>query len=75
MSPQPPSQQPQPPNPSGEPTEQEAGEFMNQLKSQAEAWRTKLSDPQVAAQVKAGTLRVSPLVTELLAMFPPASPK
>ena len=56
-------------------TEQEAQELEQQMRALASQWRKRLADPQVAAQVKAGTLAVSPLVHQLLAAFPQAQEK
>ena len=53
-------------------TEQEAKEFQESLQKEAEQWRKRLKDPLIQAQIKAGTLIVSPLVESLLAL-PPVS--
>lgn len=39
----------------------------------AAEWRTRLADPATAALVGAGKLAVSPLVLELIELFPPKS--
>lgn len=54
-------------------TEREAGDLESRLRALAGEWRDRLADPVVAAGVRAGRLRVSPLVRDLLAAFPPAS--
>lgn len=64
-----------PQNQSEQATEQEAQELERHLRQLADQWRKRLEDPQVAAQVKAGTLAVSPLVQSLLNAFPPAREK
>jgi hypothetical protein len=57
------------------PSEEEARELENHLRKLADQWREKLADPQVQAQIKAGTMVVSPLVEQLLSAFPPAQRK
>jgi hypothetical protein len=65
----------QPPQPQEHPevTQEEADEMLASFQRQADEWRKRLADPQVRAQIKAGTLVVSPLIHELLTAFPPAS--
>jgi hypothetical protein len=58
------------PEPEGEMTEREAQAFLDDLRRQAAAWRKRLADPSVQAQIRAKKLAVSPLVTQLLEMFP-----
>ena len=55
--------------------EQEADETLKGLQKQADEWRTRLSNPELQAQIKAGMLRISPLVRDLLRAFPPLAPK
>lgn len=53
--------------------DQEMAEALADLKRLAQTWHQKLDDPLVKQQIEAGTLIVSPLVKELLAMFPRTS--
>lgn len=66
---------PETPSEPTEPTDQEMAEFEDQMRAEAEKWRARLADPQVQAQIKAGTLTLSPLVHQLLEAFPPRPTK
>lgn len=64
---------PQQPPPEQPVTEQEAQELEAHLRRLAEQWRARLSDPATRREIEAGKLKVSPLVQQLLAAFPPAA--
>lgn len=51
--------------------EQELDEVEENLQRLADKWRARLQELGVQEQVKAGRLRLSPLVVELLEAFPP----
>ncbi len=55
--------------------EQEATKLLERLKVMAEQWRSRLADPILQRAIEAGQLVLSPLVKELLALFPPAGKK
>ena len=57
------------------PTEEEANQFLESLQKQADQWRERLSQSPMAELVASGKMRVSPLVRDLLAAFPPKSKK
>lgn len=50
---------------------EEMEEFLVRQQELADQWRARLARPEVKAQVRAGTIRVSPLVQHLLEAFPP----
>ena len=54
-------------------TEQDAERMLDHLKALASQWKSRLADPVLAKEIEAGRMAVSPLVRELLAMFPPTS--
>lgn len=55
-------------------SEQQANRMLANLKALADQWRMKLADPVVQQLVKEGRMVISPLVKELLALFPEPSP-
>lgn len=53
--------------------QKELDELTADLQKQADEWRAKLADPATKALIASGKLTVSPMVTSLLAAFPPRS--
>ena len=68
MSPKPPSRPPQVQS-LGSPQENPE-ESLNQLRELARQWHRRLQDPLLQRALAAGRASVSPLVRELLEMFP-----
>jgi hypothetical protein len=56
-------------------TDQEAEAFQAKLRKQADKWRSRLADPVIQQEIKAGRMEVSPLVKQLLNAFPPVAKK
>lgn len=51
--------------------QQDLDDLERSLQKTADQWRARLADPAVQAQIRAGTLRLSPLVQQLLLAYPP----
>lgn len=51
-------------------TDKESSQTLAKLKKIANEWKTKLEDPVIQGMVKSGRIVISPLVKELMEMFP-----
>lgn len=56
-----------------DPTQADLDEMENRMRWLADQWRERLADPVTAELVKAGKLVVSPMVSSLLAAYPPTT--
>lgn len=50
--------------------DEEAERFQQNLKTLAQQWHTRLQDPVVKKMVDSGEMTISPLISELLNVFP-----
>lgn len=54
-------------------TDAQADALEARLEALAQKWRERLRDPALRREIKAGRVALSPLIKDLLKMFPPGS--